>query len=45
MGGVLVKARARWEFVKREWKDGKAVDLKGEGTAEAEAKPLRRKKI
>jgi len=37
----VVKARANWEFIRREWRDGKAVDTKGEGTDEVEAHPLR----
>jgi hypothetical protein len=39
-----MKARSEWEFVRREWKDGKQVDEKGSGTVEAEAVPLVKKR-
>jgi len=36
------KARARWEFVRREFRRGEPVDEGGSGTVEAETVPLRR---
>jgi len=37
------KATSDWEFLRREWKDGKSIDTKGGGIVEGETIPLKKK--